>query len=128
MQLKALVIDDSNTIRLQLYNLLAKTNDFQVELAENGKQGLDILREKPGFDVVLVDINMPEMGGFEFLSVVQSEKLTAAPIIIITTEGKRDMIAKAKELGASGWQVKPFDPDRLLENIERLLISGSHRI
>jgi two-component system chemotaxis response regulator CheY len=85
--------------------------------AANGQEALDILMKTP-VDLVLSDINMPGMDGIEMLMRLrQIERLQELPVIMVTTEGSEERINEAMDLGASGYVLKPFTPERLVEQL-----------
>ena len=113
--LRVLAVDDSRTIR-DLMSLALSRAGIGVELASNGQEGLDRLNamDTPP-DVIVTDINMPVLDGFGMLSALRSSEATRkTPVLVLTTEEARDMKMRAREAGASGWIVKPFDPPRLV--------------
>ena len=119
MTLKILTIDDSPTIRAMLDSTLTEAG-FEVYQAENGRDGLGMLGViRP--DIVITDINMSVMGGFTFIREIRQEKRHAGlPILVMTTEGSDEFKQRGRELGATGWITKPFDPDKLVRIINRV--------
>lgn len=120
MRAKVLAIDDSRTMR----NLIAATlseNGFDVHLASDGVEGLEQL-DKAAPDLIITDINMPRMDGFGVIEGVRAS-LTHAdiPILVLTTESGAELKARARKSGATGWIVKPFDDQRLVSTIHRVL-------
>jgi two-component system chemotaxis response regulator CheY len=118
-----IVIDDSITIRA-IVELVLKNLGYKVQGAENGEGAIQLIKEikENGDDVVLCisDINMPVMDGITFLHEFKKlDKFT--PVIMLTTESEDSTINEIKELGAAGWIVKPFQPDKLLETVKKLL-------
>lgn len=114
---KVLYIDDANSMR-KLVNLVLSPN-YQVSLAEDGLEGLKMATASD-FDVVLSDINMPKMDGLEFLEKFrQLPNHHFTPILMLTTETNLELKQKGRDLGATGWIVKPFDPEKLGALIER---------
>ncbi len=114
-----MLVDDSTSIRNILKNALVES--YQVVEAENGKVALE---KTPGssIDLFLLDVNMPEMDGITLLA--ELRKIPAhskTPILMLTTETKDELRQKGKELGASGWIVKPCEPDKLLGAIQKLI-------
>ena len=104
-----LVVDDNRVNRLLLTRALEQ-NGHHVSNAENGKVGLEMLRSKP-FDVVLLDIDMPEMNGFEVLeALVQDEELRDLPVIMTSASDELDRVVKCIEMGAEDYLVKPLNP------------------
>jgi class 3 adenylate cyclase len=104
-----LVVDDNRVNRLLLTRALEQ-NGHQVSIAENGKIGLEMLRAKP-YDVLLLDIDMPEMNGFEVLeALLQDEELRYLPVIMTSASDELDRVVKCIEMGAEDYLVKPLNP------------------
>ena len=118
--LRVLTVDDSRTILAMLHHTLSNAG-FEVLQAEDGKQGLDVLKTET-VDVVITDINMPVMDGIEFIKNVRaSGQYQSLPILILTTETSQDKRDQGKAAGGTGWIVKPFDPDKLISVIHRVV-------
>jgi two-component system chemotaxis response regulator CheY len=116
---KVLIVDDSLTVRQQVTAALS-TAGFQVLEAENGLQALELLKTV-GFSLVICDVNMPEMGGLELLEEVRGAGLPGIPpIVMLTSEGRADLIDRAKKAGARGWLVKPLKADQLVAVARKL--------
>ena len=116
-----LVVDDYNTMRRILRNLLSQIGFTNVEEAEDGTTGLRKLRER-SFGLVISDWNMAPMSGLEFLKEVRSDgALKDMPFIMITAESKTENVVAAKEAGVSNYIVKPFNADTLKRKIESVL-------
>ena len=118
-----LIIDDSPTIRVSV-ELAIKELGFPVKQAENGQDALDKIDEikKGGDEIALCisDINMPVMNGIDFIIEFRKEdKFT--PIVVLTTEAEKEMIQKGKSSGASGWIIKPFQADDLINVVKRFV-------
>ena len=93
---------------------------FETIQAEDGVEGLEVL-EDANPDVIVTDINMPRLDGFGFIEGVRSnEKYRAIPILVLTTESDAEKKNRARQAGATGWIVKPFDPTKLIDAIERV--------
>jgi two-component system, chemotaxis family, chemotaxis protein CheY len=119
MAKRILTIDDSKTIRDMLMLTLADAG-FDVVQAVDGQDGLDVL-EREQFDVVITDINMPRMDGYEVIRRLRSDDAhKTTPILVLTTESEADKKNLARVAGATGWMVKPFDPDRLIATINKV--------
>lgn len=115
---KILYIDDARSLRTLVGEVLRK--DYDVTFAANGQEGLDALEES-SFDVILSDINMPVMNGLDFLQKArQHPNSKFTPILMLTTEASTEMKEKGREYGATGWIVKPFEPNKLIDAIERV--------
>jgi len=119
MSFNVLIVDDSNSIRAVIKKIVTLSG-FQMDKcleAENGKQALDLLADN-WVDVIISDINMPEMNGLELLERLgKNETLKAIPVIMITTEGSDQRMKEAFARGAKGFIKKPFLP----EEIKRVL-------
>jgi two-component system chemotaxis response regulator CheY len=118
---RILTIDDSKTMRDMLMLTLAEAG-FDVLQAVDGQDGLDVLgKEQAQIDVVITDINMPRMDGYEVIRQLRrNPAYKATPILVLTTESETDKKNLAREAGATGWMVKPFDPDRLVETVRKV--------
>ena len=118
--LRVLTVDDSRTILAMLHHTLSNAG-FEVLQAEDGKQGLDVLMTQ-AVDVVITDINMPVMDGIEFIRHVRATgQHQSLPILILTTETSQDKRDQGKAAGGTGWIVKPFDPEKLISVIHRVV-------
>ena len=93
---------------------------YRVVQAVDGVEGLDVLSVS-GADVVITDINMPRLDGFGFIEGVRANPLhRATPILVLTTESDPAKKDRARQAGATGWIVKPFNPDKLLDAVRRV--------
>lgn len=125
MNKRVLVLDDSRTIRTSVKYTLEK-NGYEVLLAENGVEGLKVLKENSDMrsrpKMIITDINMPKMNGIEFIKEVKKDRnFKFIPILVLTTESQANMKQKGKEAGAAGWLVKPFSPDQLSGVVKRFV-------
>lgn len=115
-----LTVDDSPSLR-QMVAFTLKSAGYQVAEAADGQEGLEIAK-KQVFDLVLTDQNMPKMDG---LTLIRSLRMLVAykkvPILMLTTESSPEMKTKGRAAGANGWIVKPFNPNRLLEVVKKVL-------
>jgi two-component system chemotaxis response regulator CheY len=119
MSKRILTIDDSKTMRDMLMLTLAEAG-FDVIQAVDGQDGLDVL-EKEQVDVIITDINMPRMDGYEVIrSLRKNPEHKTTPILVLTTESEAEKKNLAREAGATGWMVKPFDPDRLVATVRKV--------
>ena len=117
---QVLVVDDSPSIRELLSSILKKSG-FDVTSASDRKEGLSTAKEG-NYNLVITDVNMPEMDGIELVGHLRKlPEYSFKPILIVTTEFSQEMKQKGKAAGATGWMVKPFDPDKLIEVISRLI-------
>jgi len=118
--IKILVVDDSMVV-LHMYRLLLSPK-YQLVMAKDGLEALHKLQDDLEIKLVLLDINMPRMNGFEFLQAVRKTPLRhSIRIIVITTEGGEQDAGTALSLGATGYITKPFEPQGLLRLIEASL-------
>jgi two-component system, chemotaxis family, chemotaxis protein CheY len=115
---KALVVEDSTTIRMILRVILRKLG-FDVVEAGNGREGLERLREMTQTNVVLVDWNMPEMNGIEFIRAVRADRgYDVLPLIMVTTNTELENVTEALSAGANEYIMKPFTSDMIREKLE----------
>lgn len=116
---KVLLIEDEEIITDLLKRKLAKEG-YQVDVASDGEEGLEKLKKNRP-DLVLLDIVMPKLGGFEVMEKIRKDKkLDGMPIIIISNSGQPVELDRAKELGASDWLVKAqFDPQEVIDKVVR---------
>jgi len=121
MAMTILVVDDSATMVMSLKTTLAM-NGFQVETANNGQLALDKL--KSGFkpNLILTDVNMPVMGGLEFIGKARAlSGFRFIPILTLTTESQAAKRDEGRRLGATGWLVKPVAAEDLIKVIKQVL-------
>lgn len=106
-----LVVEDNELNREILAEILMP--DYVVHQAENGKEGLDLLRQRAAkISLVLLDIQMPVMNGYEFLDAVRQEvRFANIPIIVMTSSGEAKEEIRCLESGASDFVSKPYDPE-----------------
>ncbi|NQZ79769.1 MAG: response regulator [Colwellia sp.] len=117
---KILVVDDSNSIR-DMVSFTLKSAGYQTVEAVNGKEGLDKAQTE-AFDLVISDVNMPIMDGIELCGELRKlSNFKFTPILMLTTESSGDMKQRGKSAGATGWLVKPFNPEKLLATIKRVV-------
>ena len=115
-----LVVEDDNTT-VDLLTMRLEHSGFEVLTANNGKDGLQKIREeKP--DLVLLDVFMPEMNGFETCRLAKlDEDIKHIPIVLLTTASQKSQIEKGKEVGADGHIIKPYMGSGLVEQIKEYL-------
>ena len=119
MAKKILTVDDSRTMR-EMVTFTLKGAGYEILEAEDGKVALDILNGNK-VDAIITDLNMPNMNGFELIRELRanpSYKFT--PILMLTTEGDGSKKEEGKAAGATGWIVKPFNPDKLVEVVKKV--------
>ncbi|KAF7598117.1 MAG: response regulator [Candidatus Dactylopiibacterium carminicum] len=122
MPRKVLIVDDSVSIR-QMVSFTLKGAGFETDEAADGKAALDKAQGAPGaYDLVFTDQNMPLMDGLTLIRNLRAiSKYQRTPILMLTTESGDDMKNKGREAGATGWLVKPFDPQKLLQVVAKVL-------
>ena len=124
MMKKVMIVDDSRTVRDQVTAALSPAG-FEVVHAEDGIDGLDQIKASGDLALVFCDLNMPRMDGMQMLEQVRNGQLAMVPpIVMLTTEGRADLIEQAKRAGARGWLVKPFHADHLVAVARKLTRSG----
>ena len=115
-----LVVDDSQSLR-NLVKLILEEEGFRILLAENGKEALDKMASEE-IQLLVTDLHMPVMDGMALVKNVRGLKeYKYMPILILTTETNSQIKIKAKDLGATGWITKPFDNEKLIKVIKRVL-------
>ena len=117
---KILAVDDSASMR-QMVNFTLTGAGYQVKDAADGKQGLDLAKAEQ-FDVIVSDVNMPVMDGIMMIAEIRKlPQYKRVPILMLTTESSSDKKMAGKQAGATGWIVKPFNPEQLLKTIARVV-------
>lgn len=104
--------------------LTLKKEGYEVITKNNGKEAVTYLTEEsPELDLIISDVNMPEMGGIDLVREIRSnDEFKFTPIVIVTTESEESMKQKGKEAGASAWIVKPFEQDQLLSVVSQVIV------
>jgi two-component system chemotaxis response regulator CheY len=120
MAKRILTVDDSATVR-RMVSFTLRGAGYDVVEAEDGVEGLEKASAQQ-IDLVLTDQNMPRMDGLTLIkSLREMPTYRKSPILVLTTESGDDMKARGRAAGATGWMVKPFDPDRLLTVVRKVL-------
>ena len=114
-----LVVDDSTMVRQQLSRALTQAGYTIIE-AVDGVDALEKVSAVSDLALVICDVNMPRMGGIDFLQSLRETPMRDTPVVMLTTEGHPETIQRAKQVGARGWIVKPFKPDLLLGAVRKL--------
>ena len=115
-----LVVDDSGTVRQQV-SMALKQAGFAIVEAADGQEALAAIDSNRAIDMVVCDVNMPVLNGLEMVEQVKrNPDNKSLPILMLTTEGQPSMIKRAKEAGAVGWIVKPFDASQLVQTAKHL--------
>ena len=119
MSMRILTVDDSRMMREMLLMAL-KGAGFDVVQAEDGEHGLAVLAEH-GADVIITDINMPNLDGYGFIEGVRRDRRhRSRPILVLSTESDPEKKGRARAAGATGWIVKPFKAESLIDAIRRV--------
>lgn len=115
-----LVVDDSLTMRQMVSEVLTKAG-FSTSVGSNGQDGLAKLTGQP-VDLIITDLNMPVMNGLDFIKAVRAqEPYKFTPILMLTTESQAELKAQGKAAGATGWLVKPLNPDMLMTVVAKVV-------
>lgn len=119
--MKVLIVDDSETMRMIVVKTLRQAGFDSIETveAESARAALAVIA-KGGIDLVLSDVNMPEISGIELVKVIRA-KFKSLPIVMITTESSPEMKEKMTEAGANGVLTKPFPPEQLKEVLSKYI-------
>jgi hypothetical protein len=124
---RILIIEDSLTQALRLQDSLEK-NNFETQIANNGKAGLDLLKQKP-YTLVISDIIMPEMDGYEVCRRIKSnDALKSIPVILLTSLSDPHDVIEALECGADNFVTKPYNEKFLISRIQNILINRQLRL
>lgn len=120
MAKSVLTVDDSASIR-QMVSFTLKSSGYEVTEAVDGQDGLDKAKSK-NFDLILSDQNMPRMDGITLIKNLRAlPQYRSTPILMLTTESGDAMKAAGKAAGATGWLVKPFDPQKLTDVVKKVI-------
>ncbi len=115
-----LAVDDSNSMR-QMVSFTLKQAGHTVTEAVDGVEALE-LAKKSSFNLVISDVNMPRMDGISLIKQLRTlPNYKFTPLLMLTTESGMDKKQEGKAAGATGWIVKPFNPDQLLSTVKRVL-------
>jgi two-component system, chemotaxis family, chemotaxis protein CheY len=118
---KILVVDDSKVMREMIVACLRGVDGLEFTQASSGLEAIERL-SLSGFDLVFLDLNMPDIGGFEVVEFVRSQDtLKDLPIIVVTTRGEESTRTRALQLGASRFMTKPFAPEAVVAELRSLL-------
>jgi len=124
---KILIVEDDNFVA-EVYSTKLVEMGFEVHIAQNGEEGIAALRGGK-FDLILLDIIMPVMGGIEMLEEIKkSEEWKSVPVILLTNVGEKESIEKVKDLGVKNYLIKShFTPAEVIEKIESVFQNNSHK-
>ena len=122
---RLLIVDDSKLMRDMIAACLRPLGAIQFEFAGTGLEAIERL-SLAAFDLVVLDLNMPDVGGIEVVEFVRSQdRLRTLPILIVTTRGDDESRARVLDAGASGFLAKPFAPQVILDAVKKLLQSAA---
>jgi len=123
--MRFLVVDDSVTMRRIIINSLHRLGYGECLEAGNGRDALDRLKAMP-VDMVITDMNLPEMDGIEFVRALRASAATRTlPVLMVTTNASVDDIVEAMRAGVNQYLVKPFTPDTIRDKIQAALTDGN---
>lgn len=115
-----LTVDDSKTMRDMLKLALGNAGHTVIQ-ADDGVNGVEALQQAGTVDVIITDINMPRLDGYGFIDQVRRDpRNRAIPILVLTTESGPEKKQRARDAGATGWIVKPFDPVKLIAAVRKV--------
>jgi two-component system chemotaxis response regulator CheY len=121
LSIQCLVVDDEATMRVTINNMLTRMGFKNIRMADNGKKALDFIKAN-NVDLVVCDVNMPEMTGVELFSTVKEDKrYRNICFVFVTAEATRQMVARAAEDGGEAYVIKPFVMATLEDKIKRVL-------
>lgn len=119
MSKKIMTVDDSSSVR-QMVKFALNEAGYEVLEASDGKDALSKLQGE--VDMIITDLNMPNMDGIELIKQVRSDsEYKFLPIVMLTTESEETKKTEGKKAGATGWIVKPFKPDQILGVIKKVM-------
>lgn len=122
---RILLIDDSETVRTKLSNEL-KNEAYEVIESSDGMYALELIKSDNNFQLIICDINMPQMDGLVFCTQVRSiPELSEIPIIMLTTQATEPMKNKGRDLGVIAWVVKPYIKAPFLSAVKKILQKSS---
>lgn len=116
-----LVVEDNDFVRMQIVKYLNGAEIQTVE-AVNGNDAYDVMSSNDGIDLVIVDVRMEPVGGFEFIRTIRGRDI-AVPVILVTGDQTPDLLERAGQLEVSAVLMKPVEKDRLVKTVERTIAS-----
>lgn len=124
MEKHILFVDDSPTVRSSV-SFCLRNAGYKVTEAVDGKNALEQLQaikdKGESLSLIITDINMPQMDGIALISEVKETEFKFVPILVLTTEAQESVIKKGRAAGASGWLLKPFQPEQLLWAVKKVV-------
>jgi two-component system, chemotaxis family, chemotaxis protein CheY len=122
---RLLIVDDSKVMRDMVAACLRPLGDVTFEFAASGLEAIERLALSL-FELVVLDLNMPDVGGVEVIEFIRTQdKLRALPILVVTTRGDDTSRSRVLDAGASGFLAKPFAPEQILADVRALLSKTS---
>jgi len=125
---KIIFVDDSKTVLMTAemsVKELVDSNQVELRIYENPLDVLEAVENGFVYDLLITDINMPQMSGLDMAKKLKTmESVKLKPILALTTERSPEIMKKGKEIGLAGWVVKPFSPAKLLMGVKRVLKLG----
>lgn len=116
-----LIVDDSASMRQMVSFTLKQTGGHTVKESADGNQGLQAVQAEQ-FDLIITDMNMPNMNGMDFSKAVRARSdYKFVPILVLTTESSAELKQQGRETGVTGWIVKPFNPEQLAKVVQKVL-------
>jgi len=116
-----LVVDDSDTVRLEIANALKKANHDVIE-AKDGRDGVHQCESEKPIDLIITDLNMPELDGISMVKEIRKmAKRADTPVFMLTTEASQELRADGKAAGVMVWIVKPFNAAKVLPAIDKVV-------
>ena len=117
---RILTVDDSVAMR-QMVEVTLTSAGYDVQQAQNGREALEMAGAQ-SFDLVITDVNMPQMDGLMLVRNLRGlPSYRHTPLLVLTTENTPERKVEGREAGATGWLVKPFNPERLLATVAKVL-------
>jgi two-component system chemotaxis response regulator CheY len=118
---RILAVDDSASMR-EMVHLTLQTAGHEVVSAVDGVDALGKVGDDTTFDLVITDVNMPNMDGLSLVRELRRKpRFRGVPLLVLTTEASSEKKQEGRAAGATGWIVKPFDPDRLLATVDKVI-------
>lgn len=118
-QYSVLIVDDSAAVRSALQDLF-ELSGFHVQTAGDGEEGLNVLQEGSHWDLVLLDVKMPKLNGFDMLREMRRNG-SKVPVVMLTAAGDRQSVLSGFDLGATDYITKPFNPEVLMARISAII-------
>ncbi len=124
MAKRILIVDDSTSMRGMIRSAL-RAGSFEVIEAANGPEALTML-DRQEVDLIITDMNMPDMDGISLVKAIRQRPATkVTPVLVLTTESGVELKQAGRAAGATGWIVKPFSPQQLVQVVDKVLPPGA---